>query len=102
MFSLSSTQTADGESFVSTKLYWSDPSTDITSIDDFSKTYTASFGYKFPDGSTKIIETKEVFAIEPVGYFKVHEDLDQVVFRWMDTAGAMTNLLIIIQTVNIV
>ena len=81
MFSLSSTQTADGESFVSTKLYWSDPSTDITSIDDFSKTYTASFGYKFPDGSTKIIETKEVLAIEPVGYFKVHEDLDQVVFR---------------------
>ena len=81
MFSLSSTQTADGESFVSTKLYWSDPSTDITSIDDFSKTYTASFGYKFPDGSTKIIETKEVLAIEPVGYFKVHEDLDKVVFR---------------------
>ena len=82
MFSLSSTQTADGESFVSTKLYWSDPSTDITSIDDFStKTYTASFGYKFPDGSTKILETKEVRAIEPVGYFKVHEDLDKVVFR---------------------
>ena len=81
MFSLSSTQTADGESFVSTKLYWSDPSTDITSIDDFSKTYTASFGYQFPDGSTKIIETKEVLAIEPVGYFKVHEDLDKVVFR---------------------
>ena len=81
MFSLSSTQTADGESFVSTKLYWSDPSTDITSIDDFSKTYTASFGYKFPDGSTKIIETKEVLAIEPVGYFKVHEDLDKVVFQ---------------------
>ena len=81
MFSLSSTQTADGESFVSTKLYWSDPSTDITSIDDFSKTYTASFGYKFPDGSTKILETKEVLAIEPVGYFKVHEDLDKVVFR---------------------
>ena len=82
MFSLSSTKTADGESFVSTKLYWSDPSTDITSIDDFStKTYTASFGYKFPDGSTKILETKEVRAIEPVGYFKVHEDLDKVVFR---------------------
>ena len=81
MFSLSSTKTADGESFVSTKLYWSDPSTDITSIDDFSKTYTASFGYKFPDGSTKILETKEVLAIEPVGYFKVHEDLDKVVFR---------------------
>ena len=81
MFSLSSTQTADGESFVSTKLYWSDPSTDITSIDDFSKTYTASFGYQFPDGSTKILETKEVRAIEPVGYFKVHEDLDKVVFR---------------------
>lgn len=71
MFSLSSTKTADGESFVSTKLYWSDPSTDITSIDDFStKTYTASFGYKFPDGSTKILETKEVLAIEPVGYFR--------------------------------
>ena len=82
MFSLSSTKTADGESFVSTKLYWADPSTDITSIDDFStKTYTASFGYKFPDGSTKILETKEVRAIEPVGYFKVHEDLDKVVFR---------------------
>ena len=81
MFSLSSTKTADGESFVSTKLYWSDPSTDITSIDDFSKTYTASFGYKFPDGSTKILEIKEVRAIEPVGYFKVHEDLDKVVFR---------------------
>ena len=81
MFSLSSTQTADGESFVSTKLYWSDPSTDITSIDDFSKTYTASFGYQFPDGSTKIIETKEVLAIEPVGSFGVHKDLDKVIFR---------------------
>ena len=81
MFSLSSTKTADGESFVSTKLYWSDPSTDITSIDDFSKTYTASFGYQFPDGSTKIIETKEVLAIEPVGSFGVHKDLDKVIFR---------------------
>ncbi len=81
MFSLSSTQTADGESFVSTKLYWSDPSTDITSIDDFSKTYTASFGYQFPDGSTKILETKEVLAIEPVGCFGVHKDLDKVIFR---------------------
>ena len=81
MFSLSSTKTADGESFVSTKLYWSDPSTDITSIDDFSKTYTASFGYKFPDGSTKILETKEVLAIEPVGSFGVHKDLDKVIFR---------------------
>ena len=81
MFSLSSTQTADGESFVSTKLYWSDPSTNITSIDDFSKTYTASFGYQFPDGSTKIIETKEVLAIEPVGSFGVHKDLDKVIFR---------------------
>lgn len=82
MFSLSSTKTADGESFVSTKLYWSDPSTDITSIDDFStKTYTASFGYKFPDSSTKILETKEVLAIEPVGCFRVHKDLDKVIFR---------------------
>ena len=81
MFSLSSTQTADGESFVSTKLYWSDPSTDITSIDDFSKTYTASFGYKFPDGSTKIIETKEVLAIEPVGYFGVRKALNNVIFQ---------------------
>ena len=53
MFTLSSTNSRYGLAAVKTKIYWADPSVDINSIDDFSNTFTATFAYKFPDGSTE-------------------------------------------------
>ena len=53
----------------STKLYWADPSLNINSIDDFSKTYKATYCLKFPDGTIQELDSKEVMASEPVYEF---------------------------------
>ena len=64
MFTLSSTNSRYGLAAVKTKIYWADPSVDINSVDDFSNTYTATFAYKFPDGSTEFISSREVTALD--------------------------------------
>ena len=64
MFTLSSTNSRYGLAAVKTKIYWADPSVDINSIDDFSNTFTATFAYKFPDGSTEFISSREVTALD--------------------------------------
>ena len=64
MFTLSSTNSRYGLAAVKTKIYWADPSVDINSIDEFSNTFTATFAYKFPDGSTEFISSREVTALD--------------------------------------
>lgn len=68
----------------STKLYWADPSIDINSIEDFEKTYKATYCLKFPDGTVQELYSKEVMASETVGGFYYNNSNDYI-FNLSDT-----------------
>lgn len=50
-------------------LDWADPNLAVNSIADFSKTFRAVYYLKFPDGTLREMDSKEVRMGESVGYF---------------------------------
>lgn len=59
----------EGYVCITTKLYWADPNLAVNSIADFSKTFRAVYYLKFPDGTLREMDSKEVRMGESVGYF---------------------------------
>lgn len=79
MLSMAATHAVEGYICISTQLYWADPSLNVTSIADFTKTPKATYCLKFPDGSTKEVAVMQTQLGKSVGQFGLNNlSLDKI------------------------
>ena len=79
MLSMAAKHAVEGYICISTQLYWADPSLNVTSIADFTKTPKATYCLKFPDGSTKEVAVMQTQLGKSVGQFGLNNlSLDKI------------------------